>query len=379
MSTKAQPIGGRLVTPFTFVLALLVALAVFFLAKRFMFGFNSVANINDGYPWGIWIAWDVVIGTALACGGYAMAILVYIANKGEYHPLVRPALLASTFGYSLGGLSVIFDLGRYWNFWHILTPGYIQWGSVMVEVALCVAAYILVLWIELAPAFLHKIGLGDKKPLLNKVLFVFIALGILLPTMHQSSLGSLLVVFGYQIHPLWQSGALLPLLFLISAIAMGYAVVVFEACLSSVGFKRGLEKDILARLGGLLIWLLSAFLVIRFAGLAMSGGLGSMFSSGLKSLMFWIEIALFAAPIALLADKASRAKGRTMFLAAFSMLAAGSLYRIDAFLVGYDTGAGWNYFPAVPEIMITLGIIALEILAYIVFVRTLPVLPAESK
>ncbi|MCC7166010.1 MAG: Ni/Fe-hydrogenase cytochrome b subunit, partial [Rhodospirillales bacterium] len=208
---KAQPIGGRVVTPVTLLLGLLVAIALYLLGKRFVLGLGAVTNINDGFPWGIWIAWDVVIGTALACGGYAMALLVYVANKGHYHPLVRPALLASVFGYSLGGLSVIFDLGRWWNAWHIFAPGYIQWGSVMVEVALCIAAYVVVLWIEFLPTLFERLGMTDARVKLDKALFVIIALGILLPTMHQSSLGSLLVVFGYQIHPLWQSNQLLPL------------------------------------------------------------------------------------------------------------------------------------------------------------------------
>jgi len=372
---KAQPIGGRVVTPVTLLLGLLVAIALYLLGKRFVLGLGAVTNINDGFPWGIWIAWDVVIGTALACGGYAMALLVYVANKGHYHPLVRPALLASVFGYSLGGLSVIFDLGRWWNAWHIFAPGYIQWGSVMVEVALCIAAYVVVLWIEFLPTLFERLGMTDARVKLDKALFVIIALGILLPTMHQSSLGSLLVVFGYQIHPLWQSNQLLPLLFLISAIGMGFSVVVFEACLSSVGFQRPLEVPILERLAGILVWLLVAFLVLRFLDLAVRGALGAMFASGALSFWFWLETVLFALPVVLLFKPPARARRQTLFLAATAMLLAGALYRINAFLIGYETGPGWHYFPALSEILVTVGIVALEILAYIVFVRKLPVLP----
>ncbi|MBI4967633.1 MAG: Ni/Fe-hydrogenase cytochrome b subunit [Rhodospirillales bacterium] len=372
---KAQPIGGRVVTPVTLLLGLLVAIALYLLGKRFLLGLGAVTNINDGFPWGLWIAWDVVIGTALACGGYAMALLVYVANKGHYHPLVRPALLASVFGYSLGGLSVIFDLGRWWNAWHIFAPAYIQWGSVMVEVALCIAAYVVVLWIEFLPTLFERLGMTDARAKLDKALFVIIALGILLPTMHQSSLGSLLVVFGYQIHPLWQSNQLLPLLFLISAIGMGFSVVVFEACLSSVGFQRPLEVPILERLAGILVWLLVAFLVLRFLDLAVRGAVGAMFASGALSFWFWLETVLFALPVVLLFKPQARARRQALFLAATAMLLAGALYRINAFLIGYETGPGWHYFPALSEVLVTVGIVALEILAYIVFVRKLPVLP----
>ncbi len=247
------PLGGRLVTPVTVVLAGLTAIAGVILLVRFFFGLGAVTNISDGFPWGIWIAYDVMVGSALACGGYAMALLVYIFNRGEYHPLVRPALLASLFGYTLAGASVIFDLGRYWNVWHLFWPGYAQINSVMFEVGVCITAYIFVMWIEFSPVFLEKLGLKDVKRKLSKVLFFFIALGVLLPSMHQSSLGSLLVVFGYQVHPLWQT-VLLPLLFLLTAILLGFAVVIFEASVVSVGFKRPGETPLLARLSRIMYW-----------------------------------------------------------------------------------------------------------------------------
>ncbi|MBZ0094233.1 MAG: Ni/Fe-hydrogenase cytochrome b subunit [Sulfuricella sp.] len=372
------PLGGPLVTPVTITLAILVAIAFVILGIRFVFGIGSVTNISDGYPFGIWIAYDVVIGSAFACGGYAMALLVYIFNKGEYHPLVRPALLASLFGYTLAGASVIFDLGRYWNFWHIYWPGYAQINSVMFEVAVCITAYIVVMWIEFAPAFLEKFGLKDIKKKLNKVLFLIIALGVLLPSMHQSSLGSLLVVFGHQVHPLWQT-IMLPLLYLMTAVMIGFAIVIFEACLSSSGFKRPLELPLLTGLSRLMIGLLAVYLVVRLGDLAVRGALGYMFEPGIEAFMFWVEMGLFAAPLILLWHSAARQKPARLFVAAFCLLFAGFFLRINAFLVGYETGAGWHYFPSVPEIMVSVGMIALEILGYIVLVRYLPILPREEK
>lgn len=372
------PLGGPLVTPTTLILAALAAIAVIVLGFRFFFGLGAVTNINDGYPFGIWIAYDVVIGSAFACGGYTMALLVYIFNKGEYHPMVRPALLASLFGYSLAGASVIFDLGRYWNFWHIYWPGYAQVNSVMFEVAVCITAYIVVMWIEFAPAFLEKFGLKDARRKLSKVLFLIIALGVVLPSMHQSSLGSLLVVFGNQIHPLWQT-ILLPLLYLMTAVLIGFAIVIFESCLSSSGFKRPLELHLLGKLSHLMIWLLAAYLVVRLADLAVRGALGSMFEANIEAVMFWIEMALFVAPLAILAQPAARRNPAKLFVAALCLMLAGFLLRINSFLVGYETGPGWHYFPSAPEIMVSIGMIALEVLGYIVLVRYLPVLPQSRE
>ena len=371
------PLGGSFVTPTTVILAVLVAFAVLIMLVRFFFGLGSVTNINDGYPWGIWVVYDVVIGSAFACGGYSVALLVYIFNKGEYHPMVRPALLASLFGYTLAGAGVMLDLGRYWNFWHIFWPGYAQVNSVMFEVAVCITAYIVVMWIEFSPAFLEKFGMKDVKRKLNKFLFLIIALGTLLPSMHQSSLGSLLVVFGYQIHPLWQT-MLLPLLYLMTALAIGFAVVIFEACLSSAGFKRPLEMQLLGKLSKVMLWMLAAYLIVRFVDLVVRGAAGSMFELRIETLMFWIENALFIAPLAILANPKSRRNPSRLFVAAVCLMLAGFLLRIDSFLVGYETGPGWHYFPSVPEIMVSIGMIALEILGYIALVRYLPVLPGTA-
>ncbi len=372
------PLGGPLVTPFTILLGALSLGALGVLVVRFTQGLGAVANINDGYPWGIWIAYDVVVGSAFACGGYAMALLAYIFNRGEYHPLVRPALLASLFGYTLAGVSIFFDLGRWWNFWHIFWPGYAQVNSVMFEVALCVTAYILVMWIEFAPAFMDRPGMAGLKKKLSKVLFVFIALGVLLPTMHQSSLGSLLVVFGYQVHPLWQSGWLLPLIYLMTAIMLGFAVVIFEATLSAVGFRRRLETPVLGRVCDILHKLLLAYLVLRVGELVWRGAIGAAFVFDTQAFWFWIEMACFIVPALTLARREARRNASTLFVGAVLLMLGGMLLRINGFLIGYMTGAGWNYFPSFFELLVTVGLISFEILAYIVIVRRFPVLSASA-
>jgi Ni/Fe-hydrogenase subunit HybB-like protein len=159
---------------------------------------------------------------------------------------------------------------------------------------------------------------------------------------------------------------------------MGYAMVVFEACLASAGFKRPMEREILGKLSKVMVALLGIYLVIRFADVVWRGAFALAFSQGLQSVMFWVENALFALPILLLWNPASRSRPQRQFVAAVAMVLAGFLYRINAYLVGYDTGPGWHYFPSFWEVMVTVGIIAFEILAYIVFVRVLPVLPADQ-
>ncbi len=367
------PVGGRFFTPFTAFLAMLCGIAGVLLVIRFVYGIGAVANINDGYTWGIWVVWDVVIGTGLACGGYAMAFMVYILNKGQYHPLVRPALLASLFGYSLGGFAVMVDLGRWWNFWHILSPSYYHVDSVMFEVAVCIALYVLVLWIEFAPVFLEKFGIEGLRKKLDKVLFIFIGLGVLLPSMHQSSLGSMLIIIGNQLDDRWQT-IMLPVLFLISAFSMGFAVVIFEATSAAEGFRRPRETPLLAKLSISMVVVLCVFMGVRVIDLAVRGKIGHVFSFDFLGIMFWLEMVLFALPVVLLISAQGRQNARVLFVSSVSMITAAALYRIDAFLVAYNPGVEFTYFPSVSEIMITIGMIAFEILAYIVLARYLPVL-----
>ena len=370
-----QPVGGKLLTGPFYVLSFLFMIAVAILLARFFLGLGAVTDLNDGYPWGIWIVIDVMIGTAFGCAGYAVALLVYLLNKGEYHPLVRPAMMAGLFGYGLAGMAVMIDLGRYWNFWTMLWPGYMQFNSVMLEVALCVMAYILVLAIEFSPAFLEKFGLKNIHAKLNKTLFFFIALGILLPTMHQSSLGTLAVVAGHQLSALWQT-QLLPILFLVSALLMGYAIVPFESILSSMGLRRPMETPLLAKISYVALIVTIFYLVLRVADLLVRGAFGLAFAANLDAVMFWIEMALFIVPVVLLVNPANRVKARCIFISAMSLLLAGSIYRINVYIVGYHPTAGgnWSYFPSVTEIMVTLGIFSLEVILYLIFVKRLPVL-----
>jgi Ni/Fe-hydrogenase subunit HybB-like protein len=365
-----QPLGGRLATRPFMVLGLFVLIAAYFVARRFIFGMGDVSNMSNGYPLGLWVAVDVVVGTAFGCGGYAMALLVYILNRNAYHPLMRPALLGGLFGYTMAGLAVMIDLGRYWNAFHLLMPWYAQRNSVILEVGLCVMAYTTVLWIEFAPAFLERLSPAVKArfkldrihAFLKRYMFVFIALGVLLPTMHQSSLGSVLLVMGSKLSPLWYT-TWLPLLFLVSALAMGYGVVLLESTLASRAFRLPSE---------------GALLVLRFGALWHGGHLDLIFAGDRPSLLFLIEIALFLIPVFFLAMPGGGASQRGRFLAAVGLLAGGSLYRINAYLLAMNPGNGWVYFPSAPELMITVGIICLEIMLYLIFVKTLPVLHGSA-
>jgi Ni/Fe-hydrogenase subunit HybB-like protein len=372
--SELKPLGGKIITKPFKVLMVIAGIAALLLAKRFLFGIGSVTNLSHGYPWGLWIVYDVVTGTAIACGGYAMALLVYIFNKGEYHPLVRSALLASMFGYTMAGVSIFIDIGRYWQMYNVFLPWMANVNSIMFEVAFCIGTYVFIMWIEFSPTFLEAKKKYPQLKILNKLMFLFIAIGVLLPTMHQSSLGTLMIIAGDKLSALYQTG-FLPLLFLISAIAMGFAMVIFESLYSSFNFKRAYETKQLSKIASIVGKLVLVFLVIRVIDLVWRGALAEAFAVNLTALMFWIENILFIYVMIILFNAKKRENRKDLFIAAILMILAGSIYRFDTFLVAFNPGAGWHYFPSVSEIFITLGIISVEIMAYLYFVKRLPVLP----
>jgi Ni/Fe-hydrogenase subunit HybB-like protein len=379
MSGKEHaPVGGRLVTAPFIILLIIVFVAAIVLTQRFVFGLGAATNLNDGYPWGIWIAIDLIIGTALGCGGFVMALLVYILNRGEYHPMARAGLMTSLFGYSLGGLAVMFDLGRWWQGYNIMLPWLFNVNSVLLETALCIFAYTIVLLVEFAPALFERLGMKEARRRVHRVLFVFTGLGVLLPMMHQSSMGTVVVLLGYQLSPLWQS-QLLTVNFLLTALTMGFAVVVFESVIASVAFNRPFETRIFKGLCGIMVWVMIAFMVIRYGDVVVRGALDLAFVAGTKALSFWIEFLLGVAAVACFLPKASRANPRYVFLGATAMVLNGALYRLNCYLIGYQPGNGWNYFPSVGEILVTMGIFALHFILYLVFVKHLPVLHAVRR
>jgi Ni/Fe-hydrogenase subunit HybB-like protein len=382
---KPQPLGGPIVTRPFLVLVAFAGLAFALIVWRFIVGLGAATDLNDGYAWGLWIAFDVVTGSALACGGYAMALLVYIFNKGEYHPLIRPALVSSAFGYSVAGFSVLIDLGRPWLGYKLLYFWHWNLHSVLLEVALCIMTYTVVLWIELSPAFLEKAETSSNPVLqrtgtkglaiAKKCLPWLIALGMLLPTMHQSSLGSLMLLSGPRLHPLWNT-PLLPLLFLTSVLAMGYGAVVVEEVLWArvFGLDRMPSIEMLGNIGFAMVPLLGFYLAVRLIDIAVRGQLGALFSFDLYSIMSLIELAMFGAALVMLSTKERRRHLGNLLRAGMLLLFAAALYRFDVYLVAFRPGAQWSYFPSVSEILITAGLVSGELAGFIVLAKIFPIL-----
>ncbi|MBU1022973.1 Ni/Fe-hydrogenase cytochrome b subunit, partial [bacterium] len=261
-----KPMNKRFWTPGTIICVVLIFAGFLTAVLRFIFGIGTVTNLDDQYPWGIWIAIDVGCGVALAAGGFTASALAHIFHREHYKIIVRPAILTAMLGYTFVALGLMVDLGRYYNIWHPLLPSMWQGNSVLFEVGMCVILYLLVLYIEFLPIvverFKGKVSFSKAREkwnqpvekllrfleaTLSRVMFFFIIMGVVLSCLHQSSLGTLMLIANHKFHPLWNT-PLLPFLFLCSAIMVGFPMVIFESMIASKSFRQKPEMHVLAPL-----------------------------------------------------------------------------------------------------------------------------------
>jgi Ni/Fe-hydrogenase subunit HybB-like protein len=390
VSDDARPIGGRLFTPFFVLMLALGGIALALVAWRLFQGVGAISNLTDYYTWGIWKPINVVAVTGIGAGAYGVGLLTYIMNKGKYHPLVRQSVLVGALAYSMGGASVMNDLGRWWGSVFLFWPFWWNLNSILLEVAICVITYVAVLWVEVAPAILERWaaeGSPWAKRLaarihapLKKALPFIIALAMLLPTMHQSSLGSLYLMAPTKVFPLWYTGWL-PFLFLVSCLIMGYGSVAAVEILAGTVLSRRYRPHMellggIARVAG---WLSLFYVAVRLADLAVSGRILYAFTLNWRVPFFWAEMALFtAAGILFLTRRVRTDRGR-LFISATIALLAGALYRIDTYLVAYSPAPGAIYFPSVGEIMVSVGLSALCVAVYLFLVKKFPILALGEK
>ncbi len=384
MSSSIAYQKPRYFTPGTIAIAILAVIGLLSLLARFIFGIGAVTNLDDQYPWGIWIAIDVACGVALAAGGFMTAFIAHIVHGKGYKSVIRPAILTAMLGYSFVALGVFSDLGRYYNIWHVLVPTYWNPDSVLLEVGLCVLAYVTVLYIEFLPVItervLGKVNLSGKLKVLNnfvekllgfldrtldKIMFIFIILGVVLSCMHQSSLGTLMAIATTKLHPLWHT-PILPLLFLLSAFVVGFSMVIFESIIAARSFKLKPEMEVLSRLARFIPILLIVYLGAKIMDMVNRETYVYLFNGSVESIMFMIEVLLgIVFPFVLFMSEKYRKTPLTLFIGSALVVFGVALNRINVFLTGFHPlYVEKTYFPAWTEIAVTVGFISLIILLY---------------
>lgn len=384
----------------TMIVAAIAAFGIAAYIYRLIFGLEAATNLDNQYPWGIWIAIDVASGVALAAGGFTTAALADIFHKERYHVITRPALLTAMLGYTFVVIGLLADLGRYYNVWHPMLPSMWQGNSVLFEVGMCVMIYLTVLYIEFLPIvserFIGRVNLPGPLGALNKLvdgwlricrtflgkfISIFIIMGVVLSCLHQSSLGTLMVIAPTKMHPLWYS-PISPLMFLMSAIAVGFPMVIFESLLAARSFKLPPETKVLSSIATYTPVLLGAYLAVKIGDLTLRNAWPYLLEGSVESTMFLIEILLgVVAPILLLSSGRIRHSVSGLFVSASLVIFGVLLNRINVFLIAYEPlYPEKTYFPSIFEIAVTVGLVAALVLVYRFFALNFPVIaqPADQ-
>ena len=372
-------------SPLVWVLLTLMGIAFVVAMVRYIFGIGAISDLSYSYPWGFWISFDLFTGVAISSGGFLMAGTVYILGIKEFQPLLRPSVLTAFIGYVMVAIALLVDLGHPERIWYMM----IHWNgtSVLLEIGICVMSYLTVLAIEFAPVVLEGLKWEKWAHLIHKFIMPFVILGVVLSTLHQSSLGSLLLIQPAKLHPLWWT-PILPIMFFTSAISIGLAMIILESSLSSRYFQRGLETHLLEKLAKAIPVVLAIYLLLKFGELAYSGDLHYLFTSGVMSVLFWAEILIGAVtPLIWFSIKKNRQSANGLLTGAIILLLGMILNRFNVswlavkhpdplfYLPTFMSNV--HYMPTLPEVSVSLGIFSAGILAFGLAAKYFPVFDDE--
>jgi Ni/Fe-hydrogenase subunit HybB-like protein len=374
--SPSRHLGIKMDTPFTRVLLLLMAGAASVAVYRVVFGLKASTNMNDYWPWGLWISFDVLGGVAMAAGAFLIAGAVYILNWKKYKCIARASILNAFFGYLLAAISITLDIGRTVVIWHPLVMW--QINSIMFLVAVHLVLYLTTLATESSPMVFEKLVMPRTLHIVTRFMVGAVMLGVALSLLHQSSLGANYLITQGKLSPLWYSKHI-PYLFLISAIMMGLSMVSFETILTGKVFNHKTPKDVLEGLSRGVVYCGVPYGVMKIGILVAGPGVGALFSSGFLGLLWLLEMAVgVIIPVLLLAKKANRQNLDTIFVASILVILGVLLNRLNVGIFaisGYANRVGVDYFPSIMEFMLTAGMIAFAILGFKVCAKYLNLFP----
>jgi Ni/Fe-hydrogenase subunit HybB-like protein len=355
------------------VFLILAAAGTVAAAIRFTRGLGATTNLSDQFPWGLWIGFDVLTGVGLAAGGFSITAVVHIFNLKRFTPIIRPTVLTAFLGYLFVICALMFDLGQPHRIWHAL----VMWNprSVMFEVAWCVMLYTTVLALEFSPIVFERLNLERPRRIVRAISVPLVIVGVILSTLHQSSLGSLYLIVPEKLHPLWYS-PLLPVFFFTSAIAAGLAMVIVESYLCQRAFKHHLAMDLLEPLGRAMVVVLSVYGILRLQDLARRGALAGLRRPDYEGTMFLLEMGLgVLLPVLLLAIPRIRGTQPGLVTGAFLAVLGFVMHRMNVSVTGMERASGVSYFPSWMEFAISLALVAGGFAIFGLAVRYLPIFP----
>lgn len=377
-----------LATPGNWIVVAILCVGIPVTILRFTHGLGQVTNLNDDYPWGLWIGFDVLCGVALAAGGFCLAAMVHIFHVKQYEALVRPAILTGFLGYFFVAIGLLFDLGRPWR---LPYPIFVSHGttSVMFEVAWCVAMYLTVLFLECCPVFFGWLDWHRLRKLVGRLTFALAILGVVLSTLHQSALGGLFLIAQTKLHPLWYS-SYIPAFFLVSALSAGVSMVIFEGWLSHRVFSDRVDSSGHADFDRLTLGLakggamiLFTYFCLKWIGVAHDGR-WEYLATGFGA-WFLLEIFGFVlGPALLFTFSVKRGSVRLARIAAIWTILGVVFNRLNVAMFVFNWQLPYRYIPHWMEIAVTVTLVTVGLMTFRFIVNRMPILdsgqvPASSE
>jgi Ni/Fe-hydrogenase subunit HybB-like protein len=382
LGTSARDYVRSHKTPWDVAIGLILLFGIPVLIYRFVFGLGAATHLSQATPWGLWIGFDMLCGVALAAGGYTLAAAVVLFGFRELRPVVRAAILTGFLGYVFAVIGLLCDLGQPWR---IAYPLVYSWGttSVMFEVGWCVALYTTVLALEFLPAFFEWMGWAYPLRLLHRIEIGAIVLGIVLSTLHQSSLGSLFLMAPGKLHPLWYS-PYLPVFFFVSSIAAGLSMVVFESGISHRLFHDRTDPDRPVDMDRIVLGLargaavvLFAYVFLRLQGLA-DGENWHLLRTGWGALWL-VEVGGFALiPSLMFAYGSRHRRVKLVRFAAIVAVLGVVLNRVDVSIIAFNWKHPFMYVPSWMEVVGSVTIVTLGVVTFRWIVNRMPILGRQG-
>ncbi len=349
------------------VLWLITGLAAAIALNRFVFGLGATTNLNDEVPWGFWIGFKLS-WVALSAGGFVIGAIFYMMKREKFHSLVRIAILTAFLGYSSFIVSLIFDLGLPWNIWHMI----IYWNphSPLFEVGWCVMLYTTVLVLEFLPVPLENTSrYATVRTFLLKFRFPIVLLGIMLSTLHQSSLGTLFLIMPRRLFPLFYSH-IIPIEFFISAIAGGLLMLAFETLALHWMYRRKLETDLVRVLCSVSVWILGLYFLVKIGDVAVEGKLGLLLDGSWMSYLYIFELLLSTVvPFVMFVVPKWCANRRVQWIGTSIGIVGVVLNRIDIGGFAMRDATLW-YTPSWMEVVLSVGILSTAALVFLFLIET---------
>ncbi len=369
------------IPPLVMILLGLMGIAAVVALIRYNNGIGAISDLSNAYPWGFWVSFDLYTGIAISSGAFVITSLVYILELEQFRPLIRPTLLTGFLGYAMEVIALLVDLGHPERIWHYFI--YQNFTSFLLAIGLYVMIYATIMLVEFAPAILERLKWQKLSALIRRFMKPLVIVGAVISTLHQGSLGALLLIQPDKLYPLWWT-PILPVLFFISAVSIGLAMIIFESSLSSRYFKRGLEIHLLEKLARYIPFVLGIYIVTRFVQLGIAGNIKYLFTGGLMSFLFWLEILIgVGIPFVLFSLRKVRQNPKGLFFGSIILLLGMILNRFNVswFAVRHPDPLTYmpvfmnnvKYIPSLAEISISFGIFAGGILAFGLAVKYLPV------